>query len=82
MAGQVLQTWYRLVLELVRHTATYSPPVAARAFACLGLTAWEVLAGLAPAARKSLAGQVTALTPPLPRTRPKAPILPQPCMGH
>ncbi len=64
VAGQVLQTWYRLVLELVRHTATYSPPVAARAFACLGLTAWEVLAGLAPAARKSLAGQVTALTPP------------------
>jgi len=39
----VLSGCYRLVLELVRHTATYSPPVAARAFAWLGLTAHEAL---------------------------------------
>lgn len=64
LAGEVLVTWHRLVLELVRHTATYSPPVAARAFACLGVTAWEVLAGQAPDRRRSLAGQIAALTPP------------------
>ena len=29
----VLRNWYRLTLELVRHTPTYSPPVASRAFA-------------------------------------------------
>lgn len=64
LAGEVLVTWHRLVLELVRHTATYSPPVAARAFACLGITAWEVLAGQATDRCRSLAGQVAALTPP------------------
>ena len=32
-AEQVLSSWYRLLLELIRGTATYSPPVAARAFA-------------------------------------------------
>ncbi|MGL4280306.1 MAG: hypothetical protein ACRCS0_08070, partial [Albidovulum sp.] len=58
----VIATWYRLVLELVRHTATYSPPVASRAFGYLGVTAWETVAqcnGL-----KSLAGQLNGLTPP------------------
>ena len=56
----VLTNWYRLVLELVRHTPTCSPPVAARAFAYLGVTAYEALAsgtaGLAP-----LSGQLTDL---------------------
>ena len=51
----VLRTWYKLVLELVRHTATYSPPVASRAFAYLGVTAFEAVASgnpeLAVAAR-------------------------------
>lgn len=64
-AGGVLITWYRLVLELVRHTPTYSPPVASRAFAYLGVTAWEVSASAAPDSRTSLAGQLTDL-PPLP----------------
>lgn len=53
--------WYRLVLELVRHTATYTPPVAARAFGYLGVTLWEAVAqsrGLT-----SLAGQANGLTP-------------------
>ena len=59
----VLTTWYRLVLELVRHTATYSPPVASRAFAYIGVTAHEALAS-GNAGLVSLAGQLNALTPP------------------
>ncbi len=59
---QVLQTWYRLVLELVRHTATYTPPVASRAFAYLGVTAFEVVVqgggGL-----QTLSGQLNGLRP-------------------
>ncbi len=58
---RVLTQWYRLVLELVRHTATYSPPVASRAFAYLGVTAYEALATGTPALH-SLAGQLTDLT--------------------
>lgn len=60
--GPVLHTWYRLILELVRHTPTYSPPVASRAFAYLGITAFEVVAAGNPALR-SLAGQVNGLSP-------------------
>jgi len=60
MERDVVTTWYRLVLELVRHTATYSPPVASRAFACIGITAHEALSGGNPALR-SLSGQVTDL---------------------
>lgn len=60
---EVLGTWYRLALELVRHTPTYSPPVASRAFAYLGVTAYETVAsgrdGFA-----TLAGQLNDLTPP------------------
>lgn len=56
-----LQIWYRLVLELVRHTATYSPPVASRAFAYLGIAGYEALAS--GGAGKTLAGQVNGLTP-------------------
>eukprot|EP01035_Chromulina_nebulosa_P059031 gene59031-80835_t len=37
----VIDDWYKLVLNLVRHTPTYSPPVASRAFAYLGITAYE-----------------------------------------
>ena len=58
---QVLHNWYRMVLELVRHTPTYSPPVASRAFAYLGVTAYEAAAGGGGLA--SLAGQLNALTP-------------------
>ncbi len=53
----VVQTWYRLVLELVRHTATYSPPVASRAFAYLGVAGYEA-AGVGA----TLAGQLNGLT--------------------
>ena len=57
----VLADWYRLVLELVRHTATYSPPVASRSFAYLGITLHEALVG-GPGGLVSLAGQVQGLT--------------------
>lgn len=59
--GPVLTNWYRLVLELVRHTATYSPPVASRSFAYLGVTAYEAMAAGNPALQ-TLAGQLNALT--------------------
>ena len=29
---KILRDWYYLMNELVRHTATYSPPVASRSF--------------------------------------------------
>ena len=66
-ADKVMRDWYRLVLELVRHTPTYSPPVASRAFAYLGVTAWEVTASADPAHRRSLAGQLTDFPAPPPR---------------
>ena len=62
----VVTGWMRLILELVRHTPTYSPPVASRAFACLGIAGWEVVAGMVPGA-VSMAGQINAFgAPPAP----------------
>jgi PAP2 superfamily len=61
LARDVVLDWHRLILELVRHTATYTPPVAARAFAYIGITAHEALASGNPALR-SLAGQLTDLS--------------------
>ncbi|MDO9637138.1 MAG: vanadium-dependent haloperoxidase [Pseudotabrizicola sp.] len=58
----VLTNWYKLTLQLVRHTATYSPPVAARAFGYLGVTAYEAVAAC-DGAMTSLSGQVNGLTP-------------------
>ena len=60
-AARVIHDWYRLVLELVRHTPTATPPMASRALAIIGITAWE---SLSPPGSRSLAGQVTDLTPP------------------
>jgi PAP2 superfamily len=60
VSRKVLLTWHKLILELVRHTATYMPPVAARSFAYIGITAHEALATGNPALN-SLAGQVTDL---------------------
>ncbi len=59
---QVLTQWYRLVLELVRHTPTYSPPVAARSFGYIGVTVWEVTASGIPGLH-SLSGQLNAFSP-------------------
>ena len=56
-----LGTWYRLTLELVRHTPTYTPPVASRAFAYISVAAYEATASGAPN-MKSLAGQLNGLT--------------------
>ncbi len=64
--ADVLRTWYQLVLELVRHTPTYSPPVASRSFAYIGVTAFEAVATGSDGMR-SLAGQLYGLTPGPPR---------------
>ena len=56
----VLSGWYNLLLNLVRHTATYSPPVAARAFAYVGITSYEATASGNPHL-KSLVGQLHEL---------------------
>jgi hypothetical protein len=63
-ARAVLVGWYRLVLELVRHTPTYSPPVAARAFAWLGLTAHEALAATGAGGSLSARTNLPAALPP------------------
>ena len=57
---EVLRSWYTLSLELVRHTPTYSPPVASRSFAYLGVTAFEAVAS-GSAELRSLAGQLNGL---------------------
>ena len=57
---ETLVNWYRLVLELVRHTPTYSPPVASRAFAYIGVTGYEAVASGA-GDMQSLAGQLNGL---------------------
>ncbi len=59
---EVLDTSYRLLLELVRHTPTYSPPVASRAIAYIGVTAFEAVAAGSDSLR-SLAGQLNGLDP-------------------
>lgn len=58
----VLQTWYDLILKLVRHTPTYSPPVASRSLAYFGVTAFEA-AATGSGELRSLAGQLNELTP-------------------
>lgn len=58
---QVLRNWYRLVLELVRHTPTFSPPVAARAFAYLGVAGYEVTASAPDSQLVTLGGQLNGL---------------------
>jgi hypothetical protein len=63
LATDVMITWNRLVLELVRHTATYSPPVAARAFGYLGVLTHEVFAACHGTAR-SLGAQLNGYTTP------------------
>ena len=60
---KVLRNWYRLVLELVRHTPTFSPPVASRAFAYFGVTGYEVTASAPDSKLLTLAGQLNGLTP-------------------
>jgi PAP2 superfamily len=61
-AEEVLSSWYGLVLELVRHTPTYTPPVASRSLAYLGVTAFESVAA-GSAELQSLAGQLNGFKP-------------------
>lgn len=58
--GEILRQWYKVVLHLVRHTATYSPPVASRAFAYLGVAAYQAVAS-GSTALVSLEGQLNGL---------------------
>jgi hypothetical protein len=58
--GDILRQWYRVVLRLVRHTATYSPPVASRAFAYLGVAAYQAVAS-GSTSLISLEGQLNGL---------------------
>jgi len=57
---EILRDWYYLMNELVRHTATYSPPVASRSFGYLGVTAFEAAVGGSDKL-VSLTGQLQAL---------------------
>jgi hypothetical protein len=62
-AGQALIGWYKLALALIRHTPTYSPPVASRTLAYMGVAAFEAVASGAYD-MQSLAGQLNGLQPP------------------
>ena len=59
-AEKVLHAWYDLSLELVRHTATYTPPVASRSLAYLGVTVFEAVA-TGSTDMQTLAGQLHGL---------------------
>ena len=61
-AEDVLQQWYGLALDLVWHTPTYSPPVASRSFAYLGVIAFESVAS-GSSTLQTLAGQLHGLMP-------------------
>jgi len=63
---EMLRDWYYLMNELVRHTATYSPPVASRSFGYLGVTAFEAAVGGSDNL-VSLAGQLHGLKSVPPR---------------
>lgn len=57
----VVRDWNRMVLSLTRHTPTYTPPVASRTFAYLGIAAYEAVAGGSDKLQ-SLTGQLNGLT--------------------
>jgi hypothetical protein len=57
---EVLRGWYKLALALVRHTPTYTPPVASRSLAYLGVAAFEAAAS-GDSGLRSLAGQLNGL---------------------
>ncbi|MBI4921642.1 MAG: vanadium-dependent haloperoxidase [Devosia nanyangense] len=58
---EVLTAWYKMALSLTRHTATYTPPVASRAYAYLGVTAFEAVAS-GSSRLQTLSGQLNGLT--------------------
>ena len=60
----VATAWSDLLLELVRSSPGFTPPVAARAMGYLGITLWEAVAPGIPGAQ-SLAGELNEM-PPMP----------------
>ena len=66
----VATAWFDLILELIRQTPGFSPPVASRALGYAGVTLYEAVAPGVPGAQ-SLAGQLNDL-PPLPAVQPDA----------
>jgi membrane-associated phospholipid phosphatase len=58
---QVLRKWYSLSLLLIRHTPTYSPPVASRALAYIGVASYEAVSS-GSQTLQSLDGQLNGLS--------------------
>ena len=71
-SAQVATDWFALALQLVQQTPGFSPPVAARALAYLGLTLYESVVPGMPA-HQSLAGQLNELDS-LPWAQPDEPL--------
>ncbi|MCX8507977.1 MAG: hypothetical protein ORN49_03695, partial [Rhodobacteraceae bacterium] len=69
---KVLAVWYQLVFDLVRHTPTYTPPVASRTFAYVGVTAYEATASAPESGLVTLAGQLNGLQTLPPRVAGQA----------
>lgn len=61
-AKDVIHNWYEMVIELVRHTPTYTPPFASRGYAYLGVTMYEAVQS-GHDDMQSLAGQLNGLKP-------------------
>jgi hypothetical protein len=80
IAAKILRHWYRLGLELVRHTATMTPPVASRALALMGIGAFEAMVPQDPKLL-SLTGQLTDLTA-LPRAEGDLPVVLDAVLGR
>ena len=57
--GAVLGAWFTMALDLTRHTATYTPPVASRAYAYIGVAAFEASGS---DKLQTLAGQLNGLS--------------------
>jgi membrane-associated phospholipid phosphatase len=68
----VVHDWFSLALQLVQQTPGFSPPVAARALAYLGLTLYESVVPGMPG-HNSLAGQLNELSS-LPWAQPDEPL--------
>ncbi len=71
-SANVAIDWFLLSLQLAQQTPGFSPPVAARAFAYLGLTLYEAVVPGMPG-HQSLAGQLNELSS-LPWAQPDEPL--------
>ncbi len=57
----VAQSWYNLMMKLIKETPGHTPPIAARSFGYAGVTLYESLVGEMPN-HHSLVGQLNGLT--------------------